>query len=121
MRKINNPALRNHAQSLRRAMTKEERHLWYDFLKNIPIPVHRQKVIGTYILDFYIPSRKLAIELDGGNHFSYSSQRYDDRRSAYLHDLGITVLRYSNSCVEKHFCDVCYDISKHLDLPSEKF
>jgi len=102
-------------------MTPEERHLWYDFLKGLPVVVHRQKVVGTYILDFYIPSRKLAIELDGAYHFSCSSHRYDDRRSAYLHDLGITVLRYTNHDVDRHFCDVCHDISKHLELPSVKF
>ena len=48
-----NPALKGNAQKLRRTMTKEERHLWYDFLKQLPLTVHRQKVFGSYIADFY--------------------------------------------------------------------
>ena len=46
------------ARKLRRNMTKEERHLWYDFLKDLPIMVHRQKVIGSYIVDFYVAEKK---------------------------------------------------------------
>ena len=46
-------------------MTKEERHLWYDFLKKLPVTVNSQKVIGKYIVDFYIASSKLVVELDG--------------------------------------------------------
>ena len=51
-------------------MTKEERHLWYDFLKNLPVMVHRQKIIGQYIADFYIAEKKIVIELDGSQHYS---------------------------------------------------
>ena len=54
MNQTNNPRLSGNARNLRKNMTKEERHLWYDFLKPLPIMVHRQKVIGNYIVDFYI-------------------------------------------------------------------
>ena len=57
--------LRKNARPLRKEMTRQERHLWYDFLKNLPQTVHRQKMIGNFIVDFYIPSCKLVIELDG--------------------------------------------------------
>ena len=60
-----NKKLTENAKALRKNMTKEERHLWYDFLKNLPIMIHRQKVIGNYIVDFYIAEAKLVIELDG--------------------------------------------------------
>ena len=60
--------LRKNARTLRKEMTRQERHLWYDFLKNLPQTVHRQKMIGNFIVDFYIPSCKLVIELDGAKH-----------------------------------------------------
>ena len=53
MNQTSNPKLKRNAQKLRREMTKEERHLWYDFLKQLPVTVNRQKVIGHYIVDFY--------------------------------------------------------------------
>ncbi|MBQ6868448.1 MAG: DUF559 domain-containing protein, partial [Clostridia bacterium] len=55
-----NPKLTDNAKNLRKNMTKEERHLWYDFLKKLSITVNRQKVIGKYIVDFYIASHKIA-------------------------------------------------------------
>ncbi|MBQ5583241.1 MAG: DUF559 domain-containing protein, partial [Ruminiclostridium sp.] len=61
--------LRPNARNLRKEMTKEERRLWYDFLKGLPVTVHRQKVIGPYIVDFYIASSKTVIELDGSQHY----------------------------------------------------
>ena len=76
--------LKPHAQQLRREMTKEERRLWYDFLKNLPITVKRQKIIDGYIVDFYIPSAKLVIELDGSQHYSDGGVEYDQERNAYM-------------------------------------
>ena len=57
------------AKMLRKNLTKEERHLWYDFLKHLPVTVHRQKVIGPYIVDFYIASAKIVIaeEINNAN------------------------------------------------------
>ncbi len=99
-------------------MTKEERHLWYDFLKKLPITVHRQKVVGCYILDFYCAEQKLAIELDGSQHYEKTGSCKDAERDAYLREQGITVLRYSNLEILRQFDDVCADILKHLDLLS---
>ncbi len=48
-----NSKLTKYSQKLRRNMTKEERHLWYDFLKTLPFTIQRQKTFGNYILDFY--------------------------------------------------------------------
>ena len=69
MNQTHNKALADNAKVLRKNMTKEERHLWYDFLKTLPVMVHRQKVIGAYIVDFYIAEAKLIIELDGSQHY----------------------------------------------------
>ena len=95
-------------------MTKEERRLWYDFLKNLPITVKRQKIIGGYIVDFYIPSAKLVIELDGSQHYSDGGVEYDQERNAYMESLGLTVLRYPNSEVTGHFQSVCGNILSYL-------
>ena len=95
-------------------MTKEERHLWYDFLKGLPITVHRQKVIDRYIVDFYIASKGIVIEIDGTQHFEDAGKTKDIQRDLYLNSLGLTVLRYANSDVNKHFESVCQDIWIHL-------
>ena len=97
-------------------MTKEEKHLWYDFLKKLPITVHRQKVIGNYIVDFYCAEAKLVIELDGSQHYEVKGRQADAARDAYLKDLGVEVVRYSNLDVDRRFDAVCQDISKRLLL-----
>ena len=104
------------AQILRRNMTPEERHLWYDFLKKLPVTVNRQKNIGNYVVDFYISSAKLVIELDGSQHFTEKNQESDTERSKYLKSLGLLVLRYSNEAVRKNFDLVCNDIFDHLNI-----
>ena len=95
-------------------MTKEERHLWYDFLKNLPLTVNRQKVMGKYIADFYCAKAKLIIELDGSQHYEQDAMISDAERDDYMESLGLTVLRYSNSDVNKNFEGVCLDIMKHI-------
>ena len=110
----NNPKLKPFAQKLRREMTKEERHLWYDFLKGLPVTVNRQKVIGPYIFDFYIASAKLVIELDGSQHFEVSGLESDRERDRCLSSLGLRVLRYSNLDISRNFDGVCEDILRFL-------
>ena len=101
-------------------MTKEERHLWYDFLKSLPVMVHRQKDIGNYIVDFYIAEAKLVIELDGSQHYESQGQYTDQIRDDYLQSQGFTVLRYSNADVNQRFQSVCQDIWNRLSMPEEK-
>jgi len=114
MNHTNNPKLTPNAQKLRKAMTKEERHLWYDFLRALPVTVNRQKVIGPYIVDFYCAKAKLVIELDGSQHYDAAGQEQDYVRDAYLRGLGFTILRYSNLDVAKNFSGVCEDILTHI-------
>ena len=114
MGQLYNKSLRGNARSLRKNMTKEERHLWYDFLKDLPVMVHRQKVIGHYIVDFYIAEAKIVIELDGSQHFDDEGKQKDFERDAYLQAQGLTVLRYANSDINKNFQSVCQDIWNHV-------
>ena len=97
-------------------MTPEEKHLWYDFLKKLPITVHRQKNIGNYIVDFYVAHPKTVIELDGSQHKDEEHEITDVKRDAFLVSFGITVLRYPNTDVKKHFYEVCCDIAEKLEL-----
>ena len=99
-------------------MTKEEKPLWYDSLK----PYHkqndvvflRQKVIDNYIIDFYCPKAKLAIELDGSQHYEEDAEAYDIKRTKFLNDLGIEVLRYSNREIHTRFNEICDDIDRKI-------
>ena len=111
-----NAKLTNHAKYLRKNMTKEERHLWYDFLKGLPLTVHRQKTLGSYIVDFYIASEKIVIELDGSQHYEAESKEKDAVRDAYLLSQGLTILRYTNADINIRFQEVCQDIWNHLLL-----
>ena len=95
------------AKQLRREMTKEERHLWYDFLRTYPIRFSRQKVLGKYIADFYSAQAKLVIELDGSQHYEYSNVQKDAERTAFLESYGLTIIRIPNNEISKNFCGVC--------------
>ena len=75
------------AKQLRKEMTKEERHLWYDFLKTDPVRFSRQKVLGKYIADFYSAQAKIVIELDGSQHYEDSNTKKDAERTAYYFDV----------------------------------
>ena len=100
-------------------MTPEEKHLWYDFLKKLPVTVKRQKNIGNYIIDFYIAKGKIAIEIDGSQHFLPEGKKYDAERDKFLENYGITVLRYKNRDINENFASVVGDILKHLNMTFE--
>ena len=95
-------------------MTKEERRLWYDFLKHLPVMVHRQKVIGCYIVGFYIASSRLVIELDGSQHYDRINQLADAERDAFMQAQGLTILRIPNNEVSHNFRGVCEEIQKYI-------
>ena len=95
------------AKMLRKNMTKEEKHLWYDFLRTYPKRFIRQKIIGNYIVDFYCASARLVIELDGSGHYTKEVIEYDKKRTAFLEEYGLTVLRIPNTEIHKNFYNVC--------------
>ena len=95
-------------------MTKQERKLWYEFLKSLGITFNRQKVIGSYIVDFYCSKAKIVIELDGSQHFSEENALVDRARDEYLKQQGIKVLRYNNVEVDQNFRGVCDAILQEL-------
>ena len=102
-----NKNLVSNARSLRKNMTKEERHLWYDYLRAYPIKFLRQKILGKYIVDFYCAEAKLIVELDGTQHYEDKGVEYDAERTAYLEQYGLRVLRIANNEVSCNFSGVC--------------
>ena len=114
-----NKKLVDNARTLRKNMTPEERHLWYDFLKRLPVNVRRQHNIENFILDFYIAEKKIAIEIDGRQHELPEHRIADEKRDSDLKKWGITVLRYSNDSVRNNFISVAADVLKKLELDFE--
>ena len=108
----NNPKLVPAAKQLRNNMTKEERHLWYDFLKEYPVRFQRQKVLGRYIVDFYCAKANLVIELDGSQHYEPKEAAKDEERTSFLGEYGLSVIRIPNNAVMQNFSGVC----EYIDL-----
>ena len=105
-RKHNHRLVQN-AKELRRNMTKEERHLWYDFLKSYPVRFTRQKILGNYIVDFYCASARLVIELDGSQHYEDKGIEYDKERTKYLEQYDLKIIRIPNNEINTNFDGVC--------------
>ncbi len=109
-----NPKLTENARNLRRNMTKEEKHLWYDYLRQYPIRFIRQKVIGKYIVDFYCAKAKLVIELDGSQHYDDKEIEKDALRTEFLEQYELKVIRISNFDINKNFEGVCMFIDNEV-------
>ena len=107
MERKHNIELTTNAKILRKNMTKEERHLWYDFLKSYPIRFLRQKVIDNYIVDFYCHSARLIIEIDGSQHYEEKALLKDKIRTEKIEQRNLTVIRIPNNEVNRNFEGVC--------------
>lgn len=107
-----NKNLKQYSRNLRKNATKQERHLWYDYLRKYPLQFYRQRIIGAYIVDFYCPKAKLVVELDGSQHYKEDVTKYDDNRTLYLNGLGLKVIRFSNLEIDRNFQGVCNYINK---------
>ncbi len=112
MKSKHNPKLTENAKRLRKNMTKEERHLWYDFLRNYPVRFLRQKVIDSYIADFYCHDARLVIELDGSQHYEEMGLLKDAVRTLKIESRDLTVIRIPNNAVNQNFRGVC----EYIDL-----
>lgn len=114
---MSNSKLTQLSRVLRKNATPQEKKLWYQFLNKFPIRFHRQKVILNYIVDFYCHQAKLAIEVDGGQHYEDKNILSDQFRTEKLAELGIKVLRITNREIDFQFRDVCQEIT---DLVEER-
>ena len=100
------------AKVLRKNMTPQESHLWYDFLRTYPIRFQRQKTIKSFIADFYCHKAKLIVEVDGSQHFTEQGLAYDEERTGILKEYDLEVIRFSNYDVSTNFEGVCTEIDK---------
>ena len=110
------------AKELRKNATPQENELWYKFLRTYPIRFQRQKTIGQFIVDFYCHEVKLALELDGSQHFTPEGHTYDEARTAAIETFGVTVLRFTKKDIDSQFRAVCTQIDKavHARLNQRK-
>ena len=109
-----NPRMKDRARELRREMTRQERHLWYDFLRDYPVKCYRQRSIDRFIADFYCSQAHLVIEVDGGQHYTPEGLAYDSERSAVLQGYQLTVIRVSNADIDRNFPGVCEMIDQRI-------
>ena len=91
----------------RRNMTRQEKHIWYDYLRKLPFTINRQMIIGSYIVDFYCAKANLVIELDGSQHYEDKGIKYDAERTKFLEQNGLTVVRIPNNEINRNFDGVC--------------
>ena len=110
-----NNELLNVARILRRNMTRQEKHLWYDFLRYYPVKIYKQRIIDNFIADFYCHSARLVIELDGSLHYTDQGKAHDTARTEILERYGIYVLRFSNRDVDENFEGVCRMIDRVIN------
>ena len=105
-----NRKMRERTRELRKNMTPQEKHLWYDYLSSYDIKIYRQRSIGGFMVDFYCSKAKLAIEIDGSQHYTEEGIEYDKERSFVLKKYGIETIRFSNLDIDKNFEGVCQEI-----------
>ena len=109
-----NKSLVGYARNLRKNMTREERHLWYNFLKDYPVRFSRQKILGRYIADFYSAQAQMVIELDGSQHFEDEGLEYDGERDRFLKEYGLRIIRIPNNDINCRFSAVCEYLDREI-------
>ena len=116
----------DHAREMRKGPTDEENKIWHILLKHIKPRFTRQKIIGSYIVDFYCPKLKLIIEIDGEQHYLEENAEYEKRRDDFFEKAGYMILRFSNSDINKKISDVertilsiCEERKKEIGLDIE--
>ena len=107
-----NKSLRTLSTNLRNNATPQENKLWYEFLRTYPVRFNRQRIVGNYILDFYCAKARVAVELDGSQHYETKGDNLDKKRTEYLESFDIFVLRFSNLEINESFYEVCTVIDK---------
>ena len=109
-----NNSLLKIAKILRRNMTRQEKHLWYDFLRRYPQKIYKQRIIDNFIADFYCHEARLVIELDGSQHYTLKGKSLDEIRTRIIEQYGILVLRFSNRDIDDNFEGVCSTIDRTI-------
>ena len=103
------------ARKLRCEMTPQETKLWYRFLRSYPVKIYKQRIIESFIVDFYCADARLVIEIDGSQHYTEQGKEYDEQRTAILEQYGVQVLRFTNLDVDRHLDAVCAQIDSTIE------
>ena len=111
---VKNNDMLDAARRLRREMTPQEQRLWYVFLRKYPVKIYKQRIIESFIVDFYCADARLVIELDGSQHYTEQGKAYDEERSAIMEGYGVEVLRFTNLEVDREFDAVCERIDARI-------
>lgn len=111
---IKNNQMLDTARKLRREMTPQERKLWYLFLRRYPVKIYKQRIIESFIVDFYCAEARLVIEADGSQHYTEQGQCHDHERSLILEQYGLKILRFSNREIDYEFESVCEQIHNEI-------
>lgn len=113
----NKARFKERRRDLRKNQTEAEKVIWKSIRNGtfFGLKFFRQYSVGTYVLDFYCPAHKLAIELDGGQHKEEENQSYDNVRTEYLKSLGIEVMRFWNSDVICNIEWVLAEVGKKIN------
>ena len=109
-----NAGLKERSRELRKNMTRQERHLWYDFLRDYPLKIYRQRSIDRFIADFYCSRAHLVIEVDGSQHYTKEGEQRDKERSEVLQKYNLTVVRVKNTDVDRNFPAVCEFLDRRI-------
>ena len=109
-----NKNLREVSKKLRKNMTPQEKHLWYDFLSKHNIKFVKQRPIGRFVADFYCSKAKLVIEIDGSQHYTDEGKNYDEFRTEIINKYGVKVVRFSNYDIDNNFEGVCAEIEREI-------
>ena len=104
---VKNNKMLDTARKLRREMTPQERKLWYMFLRKYPVKIYKQRIIESFIVDFYCTDARLVIELDGSQHYTEQGECYDHERDAIIEQYQVQILRFSNLEIDHQFDAVC--------------
>lgn len=116
LRRNNLPSLQVFRRELRKHLTPAEAKLW-THIRSSQLEgrkFRRQHSVGRYILDFYCPQERLAVELDGEVHSFVSAQERDLERDSFLNAQGIKVLRFENKVVFQEVEAVLIEIQRHF-------
>lgn len=114
MQVLKNNSLLQTAKMLRKNMTPHERKLWYMFLRKYPVKIYKQRIIESFIVDFYCAPAGLVIEIDGSQHFTQQGVEYDKERSAIIEAYNLKVLRFTNYEIDTAFQNVCETIDEEI-------
>lgn len=102
------------ARELRKNMTPQEKKLWYQFLSHYPIRFYKQRIILSFIVDFYCSEAKLVIEVDGAQHYTSQGMAYDRERTIMFREFELKVIRFSNHRIDHDFENVCKEIDQEI-------